>query len=159
MRTRFASLVCLAGLAMAIGCGESDQRNLPPRVRIGKHTWNVEIAADPATRTRGMGGRTEAPPGTGMLFVFPRPERVKFHMLDCFIPLDVAFIDAGGAIVEVRTMYVEADPAHPQVYYSSRAPVTYALEVAGGTFARLGIAPGDTVELLGAARYAAKGAR
>lgn len=159
MRTRASLLLCAAVLTASGGCGGPDERALPPQVRIGQHTWNVEIADDETTRRRGMGGRKEVPTGTGMLFVFPREEPVKFHMLDCYIPLDVAFIDAGGTIVEIRTMYVEADPADPKTDYPSRAPVTYALEVAAGTFARLGIKRGDAVELLGAARDAAKAAR
>jgi len=159
MKIRVSLLLCAAALTASGGCGGPDERALPPRVRIGQHTWNVEIADNDATRSRGMGGRKEVPPGMGMLFVFPREEPVRFHMLDCYIPLDVAFIDAGGRIVEIRTMYVEADPADPKTHYPSRAPVTYALEVAADTFARLGIERGDAVELLGGARDAAKAAR
>lgn len=162
MKTRPPALFCAAAMAasLVIGCGDGrDGRQGPARVRIGRHEWKVEIAADEPTRVKGMAGRTEVPPGTGMLFVFPRQQELTFHMLDCLVSLDVAFIDSGGAIVEIRTMTVEPDPARPQLRYSSRYPVRYALEVAGGTFARLGIRPGDSVELLGGARDAAKAAR
>jgi len=157
MRTKAAFLA--AALTAVAGCGGSDGKPLPPRVRIGGYAWNVEVVADPASRARGMGGRKQVPPGTGMLFVFPREAPVEFHMLDCHVPLDVAFIDSAGTIREIRTMYVEADPADPQVLYPSRAPVKYALEVAAGAFKRFGIKPGDSVELSEAARGAAKDAR
>ena len=142
------------------GCnGGPNPRDLPPRVRIGEHEWAVEIVDDEPARVKGMAGRTEAPEGTGMLFAFPDQRVRTFHMLDCLIPLDVAFINAAGDIVEIRTMDVEPDPANPLNTYSSVRGARYALEVAGGTFDRLGIKPGDSVELLGAARVAAKDAR
>lgn len=141
-------------LALCVGCRDKD-----PAVRIGQHEWRVEIAADPDTRHRGLGGRDEIPEGTGMLFIFPREQALSFHMLDCRVPLDVAFISARMRIVEIRTMAVEADPANPTCLYPSRLPVRYALEVAGGTFQRLGVKVGDRVELLGSAEVSAKGAR
>lgn len=160
MKTKPPALLCVAAMAtsLLIGCGNG-QDDSGARVRIGRHEWKVEIADDEPTRIKGLAGRTEVPDGTGMLFVFPREQELTFHMLDCLVPLDVAFIDSGGAIVEIRTMSVEPDPARPQLRYSSRHRVRYALEVAAGTFARLGIRPGDTVELLGGARDAAKAAR
>lgn len=141
-------------LALCIGCRDRD-----PGVRIGRHEWRVVIAADPETRQRGLAGRDEIPEGTGMLFVFPREQVISFHMLDCRVPLDVAFVSTRMRIVEIRTMAVETDPANPTCLYPSRLPVRYALEVAGGTFGRLGVQVGDRVELLGSSKVAAKGAR
>ncbi|KPK84684.1 MAG: hypothetical protein AMJ81_05025, partial [Phycisphaerae bacterium SM23_33] len=107
----------------------------------------------------GLSGRDQVPEGTGMLFVLPREEVVAFHMLNCRVPLDVAFISRDGRIVEIRTMAVEPDPANPKCLYSSRFPARYALEAAGGALARAGVKVGDTVELLGAAKDAAKAAQ
>lgn len=142
---------CLAGVP---GCNRGK-----PQVRIGSRLWLVELATDEATRNRGLGGRHEIPAGRGMLFVFPQEREVNFHMLDCHVPIDVAFINAGLRIVEVRSMGVEDDPADPKALYPSKAPVLYALELAGGELARTGVKVGDTVELLGPAATAADRAK
>lgn len=153
-RHRPVWLLAVVLLALCVGCKGKESG-----VRIGQHEWRVEVAADPEVRHRGLGGRDELPEGTGMLFVFPDEKVVSFHMLDCRVPLDVAFINSRMAIVEIRTMAVEADPGKPTCLYSSRFPARYALEVAGGTFRRLGVKPGDRAELLWSAEDAAKGAR
>ena len=141
------------------GLSCSGEGRRPARVRIGRNVWQVEIADNDATRRRGLAGRDEVGEGTGMLFAFPRQEVLQFHMLNCRVPLDVAFISSRLRIVEIREMVVEADPAHPTCGYSSKHPARYALEVPGGSFRRLGVRAGDRVELLGAALDAAKGAR
>lgn len=149
--------VVLAAACWLTGC--EDKSRQPSAVRIGSTVWKVELALDDPTRQRGMGGRTQAPEGTGMLFVFPDQRERTFHMLDCHIPLDIAFFSADLRVVEIRTMAVESDPANPQYYYLSRAPAQYALEVAKGSLARAGVKLGDRVELLGSAATAAKEAR
>ena len=149
-------VVVMVSAAVPAGC---HSRPGDARVRIGRAEWKVEIAADEASRRRGLGGRREVPAGTGMLFVFPREAPRRFHMLDCYVPLDVAFISSRGVIVDIRTMVVEPDPAHPATIYSSRRPARYALEVPAGELAAAGVKVGDRVELLGAARDAAKAAR
>ena len=80
-------------------------------------------------------------------------------MLDCRVPIDVAFISSRLRVVEIRTMPVETDPGDPKATYSSRGPARFALEVAGGALERAGVKVGDRVQLLGRARDAAKDAR
>jgi len=150
------AMVLLPAAWMA-SCGGRD--DAAARVRIGRHAWTVELALDDSSRQRGLAGRDEVPPGTGMLFVFPQERLVHFHMLNCRVGLDVAFISSGLRIVEIRTMPVEDDPSDPKVSYSSRRPVRFALEVAAGAFARTGVKVGDRVELLGRARDAIKEVR
>lgn len=151
----------IAILAVLLPLGLSSCRQLqgPPRVKIGGHVWKVEMVLDRESRAKGMGGRKVIPEGTGMLFVFPREEVLTFHMLDCTVPLDVAFIDTKGVIVEIRGMSVEACPADPKAMYPSRFPAQYALEVAEGALRKAGVKVGDKVELLGQAAGATKDAR
>jgi uncharacterized protein len=151
--------IVLLAILLPLGLSSCRQLQGPPAVKIGDHVWQVELAMDRPSRERGMGGRKNVPPGTGMLFVFPREEVVAFHMLDCYAPLDVAFISADGVIVEIRGMSVEDCPAKPKVLYPSRYGAQYALEVAEGELRKAGVKVGDKVELLGAAAGAAKDAR
>ena len=153
MRRAIPSILIL----LAIGCGGCRQKDAA--VQIEKGRWKVELALTEQARHHGLSGRDSVPEGTGMLFVFPQEQELSFYMKDCKVPIDIAFISADLYVVRTYAMLVEADPAHPVVLYNSDTPAKYALEVAGGTFARLGVKEGDKVELLGSARDAAKDAR
>jgi len=153
---RIACLVLPA--LLAFGCGGADDGG-PAAVRIRGHTWRVELATHPSARRRGLSGRTELPPGTGMLFVFPDEQVLHFHMKDCHVPLDVAFISSRLTVLKIETMRLEPDPSDPKAVYRCKWPARYALEVPAGELRAGGVSAGDRVELLGAARSAAKDAR
>jgi len=151
--------VLLGGLLLALGGLSCRRAPGPAAIRIGSAEWRVELALTDPQRIRGLGGRKSIPEGTGMLFVFPRSAPRAFHMKDCHVPIDVAFISADLTVVECHAMVVEPDPQNPQISYPSLNDAQYALEVAGGALARAGVERGDRVTLLGAARDAAKEAR
>ena len=141
------------------------------RVGVAGETFEVEIAADPRTRYRGLSGRSSIPRNGGMLFVMPRPQAMSMVMRDCPGPIDVAFADAMGRVVAIHAMVPEPprrDGESPFQYerrlpeYPSGAPVSFALETAGGRLAEVGLAVGARLhfpaqELIARAR-AAEGA-
>jgi uncharacterized membrane protein (UPF0127 family) len=140
--SRIAGLL-LVGMALAlIGC-KSDSGEW---VEINGHRFNVELAITSNEQFLGMGGRTDAPQGTGMLFIFPREAPREFVMRNCLIPLDIAFMDDDGKIVRTHTMEVEADQ-RGLTHYPSGRPASLVLEVAAGEFERLGIRTGQTMTL------------
>jgi uncharacterized protein len=109
---------------------------------VGEQVFRLEIADDPDERAQGLMGREELPENHGMLFVFPDIERRSFWMKDTLIPLSIAYINRHGEILEIHQMEpLSRDPV------PSRYPVQYALEVPRGNFERLGIAPGDSIDL------------
>jgi uncharacterized membrane protein (UPF0127 family) len=147
-----AALVLVTGAASARAQG-----GLPTReVLIGGERFRLEVAAEPQDMVRGLGGRSVIARNGGMLFVYPVPGPLAFVMRDCPVPIDVAFLDAQGRIVNVLTMQPEpprrpgesvADyerrlPSHP-----SAGPAQYAIELAGGRFAELGVGKGDRIEI------------
>jgi uncharacterized membrane protein (UPF0127 family) len=77
----------------------------------------------------------------GMLFLFDSVRPQTFWMKNTLIPLDLVFIAADGTIIRIAA---NAAPMSENLI-SSMGPVLGVLEVAGGTTARLGIAPGDRV--------------
>lgn len=156
---RYAGSLLAAALMLAAVACFPRANTSAPAVRIGPNAWQVELATTPEARHRGLSGREAVPEGTGMLFVFPQEEELSFWMLDCKVPIDIAFISADLYVIRTYAMGVEADPAHPVVFYDSGKPAKYALEVTGGALGRLGVKEGDKVELLGPARDAAKDAR
>ena len=113
-------------------------------VRIGNHTFKVEIAATARSRAQGLMARQTLARDAGMLFVYDYPQAASFWMLNTPIPLDVAFIREDLAIASISVM----EPFSTETNVSTE-PVRYALEVAAGEFARRGIAAGDTVVISG----------
>ena len=65
----------------------------------------AEVAADGPSRAAGLMHRRELPAGQGMIFLFPRDERLSFWMKDTPLPLSVAekrnlsFVEPPDAIV------------------------------------------------------------
>ncbi len=81
---------------------------------------------------------------TLILFVFPRPTQVAFHMHNVHAPLDIAFIDTDGRIADIQQMAVYAVQSNHKAnrYYRPAVPITAALETRVGLFAALGVTAG-----------------
>lgn len=107
----------------------------------------VWVAADEASRQRGLMGRESIPSDAGMLFVFETPTVGGFWMKNTLIPLSIAFIDEDGQVLQILDMQpCTADPC--EIYTPDPAgPYLYALEANIGYFDDHGIGPGWSVEL------------
>jgi uncharacterized protein len=105
--------------------------------------FTVEVADTPAERERGLMGRTEIKPGTGMLFVYPSAGLWGgYWMKDTLVPLDVAFVKDGFVVYTATMEPCESDPCprtDPKKEYDS------VLEVRAGTFSIEGIGIGAEV--------------
>jgi len=106
-----------------------------------EHVFQVEVADTPEARGRGLMFREELAPDHGMLFIFPRRERVAMWMRNTPLPLDMLFIDDDGRVRQIA----ERTVPYSEATISSRRRVRYVLEVPGGTAERLGIEAGATV--------------
>lgn len=114
---------------------------LPLRtLAIGDDTFTVEVAATPQAQQRGLMQRTALDTDAGMLFIFDYDQQLGFWMLNTLIPLDIAFIDSSGTILNIETMQPETLNFH-----NSDGLARYALEVNAGEFARRGIKAGDVI--------------
>lgn len=125
-------------------------------IEVVGERYEVELAATHASRMRGMGGRKRFPKGTGMLFVHPDDGYRNYWMKDCFVPMDVAFLDREGRILAMHRMAIEPPRAaneSPSAYsarlkrYPSRRQARYALEVPYGDLKRLKLRVGQTLPL------------
>ena len=110
-----------------------------PRVDIqaGMHVIKAEVAADGATRMRGLMMRERLGPNEGMLFVFEQKAGHCFWMKNTLIPLSIAFLDDDGTIANILDMKPHDESSHCPV-----RPVRYALEMEQGWFARRGLNAG-----------------
>lgn len=110
-------------------------------LRVGGHEVKVEVADDEEERRRGLMHRDSLPEDQGMLFVYSEERTLSFWMRNTNIPLDVAYLDRRGTIVDIRSM----DPQTDRLY-ESRQPAMYALEMNRGWFRDHGVGVGDRVE-------------
>ena len=121
---------------------QSHAVELPKTVlQLGSKKIVAEIAADDATRARGLMFRTHLPPDQGMLFVFQEASQVCCWMKIPLVPLSIAFIDAQAHIINLANMEPQSLDTH-----CALAPAQYALEMNQGWFAQNGIAPGTKVQ-------------
>jgi|GEM_PF-6927417 len=116
------------------------------RVWIERGAWDVAVALSARGRYVGLGGRDEVPPGTGMLFIYPRPARREFTMRGCQVPLDIAFISSELRVTEMCTMEVEGEGAARKAY-RSEDPAQFMPEVPAGELAAAGVRIGSTARL------------
>lgn len=124
----------------ATGQGRIPEEPTRYTVTVGGVALQVEVAATPEEHRRGLSGRREVAPGTGMLFVYSEEELRSFWMKDTLVPLTVAFVNGEGGITQMDDMTPLSLASH-----ESREPVRYALEVPQGWFEESGIEVGDRV--------------
>jgi uncharacterized membrane protein (UPF0127 family) len=119
----------------------------PPRgmawVIFGSDTVRAEVADTPQLRERGLMHRTELGEHEGMLFVYSSEAPRAFWMRDTYIPLDIAFLDAGQVVVDLQAMEPETEVLH-----ESRVPAMFALEVNQGWFQRHGVEVGAVAQIV-----------
>jgi len=112
------------------------------QIQIGNETLDVELAETPQQLAKGLRFRETLAEDAGMLFIFPKPQRLSFWMKDASIPLSIAYIQPDGKIVQIRPMRPYDETAVP----SLSDAVTYALMVNQGWFERHGISAGTVIE-------------
>lgn len=110
-------------------------------IRVAGIEIQVEIADDDAERSRGLMFRESLPEDQGMLFVYTAERTLSFWMRNTLIPLDIAYIDGEGRIVDIQQMEPQDSTTHP-----SAAPAMYALEMNQGWFEAHGVEVGDRIE-------------
>ena len=122
-----------------------------PMVRVEDLEFSVEVAANAEQRIRGLSGRASLDPGTGMLFIFEKPERFRFWMKQMEISLDIVWIGSNCEVVDVSENVPFPDketPLEDLPRYSPESRAKFVLEINGGEAADLGLGIGDKVEFL-----------
>ncbi len=113
-------------------------------MEVEGHTVFVALAADEASRGRGLADRTTLAADEGMLFVYPAAGQRSFWMLGCRIALDIAFLDDQGGVLNVVTLPAPAPglSSAQLPLAASLKPARFVLELPAGTFARWGLDAG-----------------
>ena len=98
----------------------------------------AEIADTPLKREMGLMGRKSLHKNGGMLFKFQSHSYLNFWMRNTYLPLDIAFVDDSGKVLQIRSMIpLSTRPV------SSDYMCRFALEVNKGWFARNCIGAGS----------------
>ncbi len=113
------------------------------RIKVGQVSLLVEVAKTDKEQQKGLMYRKSLDDSRGMLFVFEKPEVLKFWMKNTFIPLSIGYFDAKKELIEVLDMEpVKSEMAVNLPFYSSSKPAMYALEVNRGWFKKNNIKKG-----------------
>lgn len=121
-----------------IGCA-SAQRQVS--LAVNGHKIAATVARTYAQREKGLMHWQKLGQNEGMLFVFPRAEHYSMWMKDTPIPLDVAFINQNGGIINIENMAANTLKTH-----TAQQPAKYALEMNAGWFHRHSAKAGDKVQ-------------
>jgi uncharacterized membrane protein (UPF0127 family) len=143
----------LALMVLLGGCGASSTGL--ETVVIKGETFELEVAADTPSRTKGLMYRDGLEDHGGMLFIFPDPEIQAFWMANCLIDIDIIYLDRGGRITAMHRMkcdtkrenedqlaYERRLPRYPSVY-----PAQFVIELKAGSLDRLDLRVEDKIEL------------
>ena len=128
--------------ALFLGVVGTARAELPEiTLNIAEHRITAEVASTDADRSRGLMYRRMLPENRGMLFVFRETARHAMWMVNTYVPLSVAFLDANGTIINIEDM-----APHTQTPHGAARPAKYALEMNRGWFEKRKIAAGAKIE-------------
>ncbi len=124
------------------GLPTAAQPTLPTiKLWVGGKALTAEKALTDVQEHTGMMFRTSNPPDHGMIFVYPEPQQVAFWMMNCPLPLDAAYLDANGTILELHDL----EPFNTNSVISSAMNIQYVIETSRGWFKSNGIGVGTVV--------------
>lgn len=103
--------------------------------------FSSEIVDSPESRALGLMNRETLGTFSGMLFVYPNPQPMRFWMRNTLIPLDMIFIDAYGV---VQYVHENAIPLDETTIFGGN-DIKYVFEINGGLSSSLEINVGSEV--------------
>jgi len=137
-----ALVCCLVAPAVAVDVNPP----LPTgTIAIGDRvTVTVELARSLDEKVRGLSGRPGLKPGTGMLFVYDRPQPIGIWMKDMRFSLDILWIRE-GRVVHIERNAPPLTAVGPERVYTATGDMV--LEVPAGFAADRKIKVGDSVRV------------
>ncbi|MDA1141909.1 MAG: DUF192 domain-containing protein, partial [Planctomycetota bacterium] len=94
-----------------------------------------------AQKAKGLMYRDGMEQNHGMLFVYPKDQKMGYYMYNCRFPLDIAFLAADGTVLQIEQM-------RPREYLPTRSKkeARYALEMNEGWFEANSVKVGDKLD-------------
>jgi len=108
----------------------------------------AEVADTSALRAQGLSHRASLADNSGMYFIFQTPNKSGFWMKDMNFPIDIIWLK-GNEVVGISKNALP-EPGVPmwrlKIYYPP-AEVDRVLEVRSGLSEKIGLLPGDRIEV------------
>ncbi len=137
----FTLFVCV--FPAATMASEMPRGTVSVTTSTGIHTFTVERAETSEHQARGLMHRRHMKADHGMLFTWPNERNVSMWMANTILPLDMVFIKKDGVVHRVHQNTVPFS----ETIIEAGALVLRVLELNAGTAAKIGLKPGDTVQL------------
>ncbi|MBD3329153.1 hypothetical protein GF357_01525 [Candidatus Dojkabacteria bacterium] len=111
---------------------DGDRKNLVVVNSFGEELpLSVKIAKSRESLSRGLMFRKSLPQNEGMVFIYDKDVNHKFWMKNCYVDLDMIFLNKNWEIVDIvhsaKACYEDPCPT-----YGSKQPYRYVLEVNAG---------------------------
>ena len=108
---------------------------------LNGHIVDAEVALRGIEIMTGMMFRKSMGENEGMLFVLPEADRASFYMKNTLVPLQIAYIDPAGTILELHELKsLDETPA-----YSTATNIQFVLEMNTGWFTRNNLGTGTVI--------------
>lgn len=104
----------------------------------------IDIADTPELMAKGLMWVKEIPDRYGMLFKFPHKLEASFWGKNTYLPLDIAFVDENGCIVDIN----QITPMSTRLIHS-KGLCQMAIETKAGFFKENNIGVGHKIEISG----------
>jgi uncharacterized membrane protein (UPF0127 family) len=117
-------------------------------IPVGSTHLKLQVALNKREQAQGLMHRESLDPEHGMLFVFKGAKQRSFWMRNTRLPLDLAYFDSSGVLLELHRLY----PHDETLVFSRSNFIQFALELEQGQMKALGIQPGDALNLEALAR-------
>ena len=104
----------------------------------------TKIANTDASREQGLSGKQPLATDTGMLFVFPKPDKYGFWIKDMKYPLDIVWISSDYKIVHIE--HSLAPETYPKSF-ANEIPAQYVIELPAGYMKANSITEGDSINI------------
>jgi uncharacterized membrane protein (UPF0127 family) len=138
-------LLSIAVLSLALAAPAFAQATEPLSVVSGDktHAFQIEVAATPEARLKGLGGRDALAKDHGLL-IDNRSVKDQWFvtMKGVKVDLDMLFLDAKGTVIAIATS-ARAGSLRP---VSTGLGAAAVLQIASGQAQALGLKPGDQVK-------------
>ena len=113
----------------------------------GNRVFRLEVAETPDQWIRGLMFRKYLSPRSGMLIVYPKEDYYGIWMKNCYIPLDIIWLDSKGRIIYLIEKALPCKE-EPCPVYEPIMKARFVIEINAGTVKRLGLKTGDRVSVI-----------
>jgi uncharacterized membrane protein (UPF0127 family) len=118
------------------------------KIKVGSKILQVELADNHEKLQHGMMFRKKIGINEGMLFIFPREQKLSFWMKNTFVNLSIGFFSRDRVLLQTLEMVAVSSEMQTNLpVYESSNPAQYALEMRRGWFKENHIKVGDKLEL------------